>query len=53
VKYKDVDPEVPLSLDKLEWMKATLAKTTNQPAFDLTKLVDADVRAKALSLLGK
>jgi NitT/TauT family transport system substrate-binding protein len=53
VKYKDVDPEVPLSLDKLEWMKAALSKTTNLPPFDLAKLVDADVRAKALTLLGK
>ena len=53
VRHKDVDPEAPIPMDKLEWMKATVSKTANLPPLDLAKIVDADVRAKALALLEK
>ncbi len=53
VRHKDIDPEMPIPMEKLEWTKATLGKSANLPPFDLAKLVDAGVRAQALELLGK
>lgn len=53
VKYKHVDPEMPIPMDKIAWMKAELEKSTKLPPFDLAKLVDTDVRARALELVGK
>ena len=43
-----------LPMDKLEWMQAQLVKTGNlRQTTDLARLVDADMRAKALALVGK
>lgn len=53
VRHKDIDAELPIPMDKLEWTRAVIAKSMTLPPFDLAKLVDADVRAKALELLGK
>jgi NitT/TauT family transport system substrate-binding protein len=53
VKYKHVDPDMPIPMDKIEWMRAELGKTANLPPFDLAKLVDTDVRVRALELVGK
>lgn len=53
VKYKHVDPEMPIPMDKIKWMQATMTKTANLPPFDLAKLVDPSVRARALELVGK
>lgn len=53
VRYKHVDPDMPIPMDKIEWMRTALGKTANLPPFDLTKLVDTDIRVKALELVGK
>jgi NitT/TauT family transport system substrate-binding protein len=51
VKYKDIDPELPIPMDKLEWIKETMGKTTKIPPADLSKLGAPDIRAAALELL--
>ena len=53
VKYKHIDPDMPIPMDKIAWMKAELEKSAKLPPFDLAKLVDMDVRARALELAGK
>jgi NitT/TauT family transport system substrate-binding protein len=53
IKYKHVDPDMPIPMDKIAWMKAEMEKSTKLPPYDVTKLVDMDVRAKALELVGK
>ena len=50
-EYRDIDPEMPIPMEKIEWMKATLATTTNLPPLDLAKIVDADVRVRAHTLV--
>ena len=54
VKYRDYDPDLPIPMDKLGWMQEQFVKTGNikQPV-DLAKIVDTDVRAKALEIAGK
>jgi len=53
-KYSAIEPEMPIPMDKLAWMKELLTKTGNlTKPVDLTKLTDGSVREKALALLGK
>jgi NitT/TauT family transport system substrate-binding protein len=54
VKHHDVDPEIAIPMDKLDWMQRELVKTGNlKQAGDLGKIVDPSLRAKALELVGK
>jgi NitT/TauT family transport system substrate-binding protein len=54
VKNHDVDPEIAIPMDKLNWMQEELVKTGNlQKAGDLSKIVDPTLRDKALALAGK
>jgi NitT/TauT family transport system substrate-binding protein len=54
VKNHDVDPEISIPMDKLNWMQEELVKTGNlQKAGDLTKIIDPTLRQKALELVGK
>jgi len=54
VKNRDVDPEIAIPKDKLDWMQEELVKTGNlQKAGDLTKIIDPTLREKALELVGK
>jgi NitT/TauT family transport system substrate-binding protein len=54
VKNHDVDPEITIPMDKLNWMQEELVKTGNlQKAGDLGKIVDPTLRQKALELAGK
>jgi NitT/TauT family transport system substrate-binding protein len=54
VKHHDVDPEIAIPLDKLDWMQRELVKTGNlKQAGDLGKITDPSLRAKALELAGK
>ena len=54
VKHRDVDPEINIPMDKLDWMQNELVKTGNlQRPGDLNKIVDASPRAKALEMVGK
>jgi hypothetical protein len=48
-----IDPTMPLSMDKLEWLQGELIKAGNlaQP-YDLGRLVNADIRAEALKRAG-
>lgn len=50
-RYSAVDPDMPIPMNKLAWLRDLLVKTGNltQPV-DLEKFVDADVRTKALQL---
>jgi NitT/TauT family transport system substrate-binding protein len=54
VKNHDVDPEISIPMDKLNWMQEELVKTGNlQKAGDLTKIIDPTLRQKALEMVGK
>jgi len=48
-----IDPTMPIAMDKLEWLQEFLVKAGNlaQP-FDLTRMVNTDVRAQALARAG-
>jgi hypothetical protein len=51
-KYKDIDPEIGLPMDKLAWMQEMLLKNGSMPKpADLTKVVAPEIRAKALELV--
>jgi NitT/TauT family transport system substrate-binding protein len=52
VKNRDIDPEVAIPMDKLDWMQNDLVATGNldKPG-DLAKIIDASVRANALKLI--
>jgi NitT/TauT family transport system substrate-binding protein len=54
VKHKDVDPELAIPMDKLDWMQNELVKTGNldKPG-DLKRIVDPTLRASALELIAK
>jgi NitT/TauT family transport system substrate-binding protein len=53
VKNRDVDPEIAIPMDKLDWMQNELVKTGNlEKAGDLGKIVDPSLRGKALELAG-
>jgi NitT/TauT family transport system substrate-binding protein len=54
VKHRDIDPEIAIPMDKLDWMQNELVKTGNlQRPGDLGKIADPTLRAKALELVGK
>lgn len=53
VKHKDIDPEMPVPPEKLAWMRETIGKASNLPTLDLAKLVDPEVRTRALEILAK
>ena len=48
-----IDPTMPIAMDKLEWLQEFLVKAGNlaQP-FDLTRMVNTDIRAQALTRAG-
>jgi NitT/TauT family transport system substrate-binding protein len=51
VKYKAIDPAMPIPTDKLAWMKELLTRTGNlTKPLDLAKMMDGSPRAKALEL---
>ncbi len=54
VKTQAIDPELPIPMDRLEWLQDQLVKTggLNKPG-DLNKMVDTAARARALELVGK
>jgi NitT/TauT family transport system substrate-binding protein len=53
VRAKAIVPDMPIPLDKLEWMQELLVKTGNLvKPIDLTKLVDDSLRTQALTLAG-
>ncbi len=54
VKHRDIDPEIGIPIDKLDWMQNELVKTGNlQRPGDLAKIVDPALRANALELVWK
>jgi NitT/TauT family transport system substrate-binding protein len=54
VKEKQIDPTLAIPVAKLQWMEELFVKTGNLPqARDVSTFIDADVRAKALTMLGK
>jgi NitT/TauT family transport system substrate-binding protein len=53
-KYKAIDPEMPIPMEKLGWMMDLFVKTENlAKPMDLTKFVDAGPREKALALANR
>src|SRR5262249_26833436 len=53
-KYSAIDPEMPIPMDKLTWMRELLTKTGNlTKPVDLAKLADGSPREKALAVVGK
>src|SRR5947208_3650262 len=51
-RYKDIDPDINLPMDKLAWMQEMLIKNGSVPKpVDLAKVVAPAVRAKALELV--
>jgi NitT/TauT family transport system substrate-binding protein len=54
VEHRDVDLEIGIPMQKLDWMQNELVKTGNLPrAGDLSKIVDPSLRGKALEIVGK
>jgi NitT/TauT family transport system substrate-binding protein len=50
-KYSAVDPNMPIPMNKLAWLRDLLVTTGNlTKPVDLDKFVDADVRTKALQM---
>jgi NitT/TauT family transport system substrate-binding protein len=53
-KYSAIDPEMPIPLEKLAWMRDLLTKTGNlTKPVDFSKLADGSAREKALGVVGK
>jgi NitT/TauT family transport system substrate-binding protein len=53
VKAKAVAPELPIPMDKLDYIQKELVKAGSMPAvIDLAKVVDGSIREKALSVAG-
>jgi NitT/TauT family transport system substrate-binding protein len=53
VKNHDIDPEVAIPMDKLDWMQHDLVATGNlDRSGDLGKIVDPSIRADAMALTG-
>jgi NitT/TauT family transport system substrate-binding protein len=51
-QYNAITPQMPIPLDKLNWMQNLLVKTGNlKKTIDLTKMIDESVRKKALTLV--
>jgi NitT/TauT family transport system substrate-binding protein len=53
VKPGVVAPDFPIPADNLAWMRDLLAENGQIPKTDIAKMVDADLRARALERLGK
>lgn len=54
VKTRAVDPDLSLPLEKIKWMADQLVVDGSLPKpYDVTKMIDAEVRAKALQLTPK
>jgi ABC-type nitrate/sulfonate/bicarbonate transport system substrate-binding protein len=54
IKHRDIDSEINIPMEKLNWMQEELVKTGNLTrAGDLTKIIDPTLRTKALELAGK
>ncbi len=54
VKTHAIDPEMHIPLDKLQWMEEQALRDKVLPGpYDVTKMVDGSIRAKALALLAK
>jgi NitT/TauT family transport system substrate-binding protein len=54
VTHRDIDPEISIPMDKLDWMQHELVRTGNldKPG-DLTRIVDPSLRVQALEMAGK
>ena len=53
-KYRAIDPDMPIPMEKLAWMMDLFVKTENlAKPMDLSKFVDAGQREKALALANK
>jgi len=53
-KYSAVDPDMPVPVEKLEWLQDLLVKTGNlAQKFDVSKIIDDGPRREALGLVGK
>jgi NitT/TauT family transport system substrate-binding protein len=53
VKAKAVAPDLPIPMDKLDFMQKELVKAGSMPApIDLAKVIDGSIREKAASLAG-
>jgi NitT/TauT family transport system substrate-binding protein len=54
VRTKSVDPDISLPAEKIAWMKDELVREGSLPAsFDMQKMIDPEIRAKALELVNK
>jgi len=54
IRHHDIDPEIGLAVEKLEWTKEMLAKSGNLPqGVDVGRLIDPSVHAAALELIGR
>jgi NitT/TauT family transport system substrate-binding protein len=54
VKYKAVDPDIPLPVEKLAWMQDQFVKNGTLPrAGDISKIIEPDLRKQAMALVKK
>jgi len=54
VRTNSIDPDISLPAEKIAWAKAELVREGSVPAsFDMAKMIDPDIRAKALELVNK
>jgi NitT/TauT family transport system substrate-binding protein len=54
VRTGGVDPDISIPMDKVEWMRDLLVKDGRlTKPFDLAKMIDGEIRAKALERVGK
>src|SRR5262249_20339654 len=54
VKFRMVDPDIPLPIEKLEWMRDQFVKNGSLPkAGDVNAIIDPKLRADALALVQK
>jgi hypothetical protein len=50
VDNKMIDPEISIPTDKIQWMQDLFLQTGSlRTKFDLAKMIDADIRTKALA----
>jgi ABC-type nitrate/sulfonate/bicarbonate transport system substrate-binding protein len=53
-RFSSITPDMPIPMDKLNWMQDLLVRTGNlAKPFDLKTIVDGNAREKALALAGK
>jgi NitT/TauT family transport system substrate-binding protein len=54
VKHRTVDPDMPLPVDKINWMQDQFVKNGTLPkAGDVSKIIEPELRAKAMALADK